>query len=248
MESVKSVLGIALLALAALYVKDAFGPARGALAGAAAEVGRVPGAWVAGVVAALGIALGAIHLSFKAQTSEVMRKAFTVALVVAALLLRAGALNAPPQGGLWVRLGLSHAEHKELVWDFQYPRDGATVEKFDRVLAEARADHRPVMIDFGADWCAACKELDRETYVAADVVQASRCFTNIKVDGTDEGDEVEALYKRYGIQGLPTVLFVSGDGRVLDSPRVLGFQRSGPFVAQMEKVRGLTPGLSVCSR
>lgn len=248
MEDVKSVLGIALVALAGLYLKDGFAFLREPLADAGAQLGRIPGAWIAGAVAAAGILAGAVHLSFKAAKPEVVRKALTVTVVVAAVLLRVGALNTTSQGTVWVKLGFVQPEHRELVWDFQYPRDGGGIGHFDGVLAQARAEHRPVMIDFGADWCAACKELERNTYVVPDVVQASKCFTNIKVDGTDEGDDVEALYKRYGIQGLPTVLFVSGDGRVLDSPRVTGFLKADRFLTQMEKVRGLTSDTSVCSR
>ncbi len=64
----------------------------------------------------------------------------------------------------------------------------------DAALARARAEHRPVMIDFFAEWCAACKELDRETYVAPGVVDEAERFVRIKVDGTNAVDPVDALY------------------------------------------------------
>ena len=50
------------------------------------------------------------------------------------------------------------------------------------------------MIDFFAEWCAACKELDRETYVAPGVVAEAERFVRIKVDGTNAVDPVDALY------------------------------------------------------
>jgi thiol:disulfide interchange protein DsbD len=248
MEWVKSIFGIALLGLAAMYVRDAFAAARGGMATAAAQLGSVPGAWIAGLAVALGCVLGAVHLTFKGEQSEFLRKALAVAMVVVALVLRAGALNAPAEGVLWAKLGLTHPQDAALAWDFKYAGEGGGVGRFDGVLAHARAEHRPVMIDFGADWCAACMELERETYVAPQVVQASKCFTNVKVDGTNEGREIDTLYQRYGVEGLPTVIFVAGDGRVLDHPRITGFLPPERFLAEMERVPELTSGISVCSR
>src|SRR5260370_21992426 len=69
MEWVKSVLGIALIALAASYLKDAFAPLRHAVSAVAARVGRPPGAWGGRVLAGLGLPLGAIHLSFAPRTA-----------------------------------------------------------------------------------------------------------------------------------------------------------------------------------
>ena len=67
-----------------------------------------------------------------------------------------------------------------------------------------------MLIDFGAEWCAACKELDLHTWtdpvVAAEV---ARKFVPLKIDATDENDANDALLKKYGVPGLPTVLMVA---------------------------------------
>jgi thiol:disulfide interchange protein DsbD len=94
-----------------------------------------------------------------------------------------------------------------------------------------------VMIDFGAEWCAACKELERETYVAPQVVREASRFVNIKVDATNQDDAIDKLYERFGIQGLPTVAFISSSGEILRDPRVTGFVEPGRFVAELRKVR-----------
>jgi thioredoxin:protein disulfide reductase len=93
------------------------------------------------------------------------------------------------------------------------------------------------MIDFFAEWCAACKELDRHTYPAREVMREAGRFTNIKVDATHEGEMIEALYERFGIQGLPTVAFVSSEGAVLEDPRVTGFLGPEKFAAELKKVK-----------
>jgi thiol:disulfide interchange protein DsbD len=267
MEWVKSVLGIALLALAATYVKDAFPSIRDAVSGIAQQLGRIPGTWIAAVLTAIGILLGGLQRSFKEGTREFAFKAVGVLFVVGALVLRAAALNAPPRGAGLAKLcapieenlnwrvvprpssGLTGAllvtvcrlqpeASPELLWEVQFPsKQTGTVAGLDAALKQARESGRPVMIDFGAEWCAACKELDRYTYVDRKVVSEASRFLNIKVDGTNEVDGVNALYERYGVSALPTVTFISSQGEVLLEPRINGFLPPDKFLAELKKVR-----------
>ncbi len=89
-------------------------------------------------------------------------------------------------------------------------------------LAEARQAGAPALLDFWADWCAACKELDRTFFVREDVREALAAgrWVPIKVDLTKDTEDNEGLYEKYGIVGLPTfVLEPAGDGEraVLDA-------------------------------
>jgi thiol:disulfide interchange protein DsbD len=93
------------------------------------------------------------------------------------------------------------------------------------------------MIDFYADWCAACKELDRETYPALEVITESSRFLNIKIDATNSEDALDMLMDRFGVQGLPTVAFISSSGEILKDPRVTGFLEPQPFASELKKVR-----------
>ncbi|WP_141325171.1 protein-disulfide reductase DsbD [Myxococcus sp. AB025B] len=242
MEWVKSVLGIMLVALAFSYLKDASPWARDVVKSAGAELGRLPGAALAGGLAVVGVLLGAVHRSFKEGARDFSFKAFGVALVVAALMVRGGALDAGPVGELWVRLGMAERPRAPTwAWDHVMPAKKATFsrEAFDQVLAQAKAEGRPVLIDFFADWCAACKELDRETYPAPQVISQSSegQFLTIKIDATNSDDALDALMERFGVEGLPTVAFVSQTGTELKRPRVTGFLEPVPFAEQMRKAR-----------
>jgi len=224
MDWVKSALGILLVALAATYVRDAFPALRGAAASAARAWGPSGGVWLAAGLAAVGVLLGAVNRQFGAGVRDAALKGAGVALVAGAVLLRLSALN----------VGV---ESTGLLWNLRYAGEGASPSPVDAALARAAAEHRPVMIDFFAEWCAACKELDRETYVAPAVVQEAERFVRIKVDGTNAVDPVDALYQRFGVNGLPTVAFVSSEGKVLDDPRVTGFLGPEKFAEAMRQVR-----------
>ncbi|AKU91904.1 protein-disulfide reductase DsbD family protein [Vulgatibacter incomptus] len=205
MDGVKSVFGVALLAMAFLYLRDALPALREIFRGLS------PHALAGPAIVLVGVLLGAIHLSFHGGARERILKGAGVALVVAGLVLRLGAS--------------SGAEGVEWSGDYH----GA--------LAQARAEGKPVIIDFYADWCAACKELDKFTYTDARVMDEAARFVTVKVDGTHEDKQIQALYDQYGIQGLPTVVFLDSTGETLPSPRVTGFVEAGNFLELMKGVR-----------
>jgi thiol:disulfide interchange protein DsbD len=237
MEWVKSLLGIMLVALAANYLKDAFPAIRDVVMGAAGAVGAMPGAWIAAVLACVGLLIGAVHRSFKDGSSQAALKALGLVMLVGALVLRGGAMNTGPTGTLWVRAGWQQPPKvPEVEWALRYNGAGA-LTPFDQALAQAKLSGRPVMIDFFAEWCAACKELDRETYVAPKVADEAKRFVAIKVDATDSTDALDALFERFGVKGLPTVAFVGSDGQILPSPRVTGFMEPAAFLGQLRQVR-----------
>lgn len=225
MEWVKSVFGIALLALAAAYLRDAFAPFGGLVNAAATALGKTGAIALAGVLAFVGVLLGAVHLSFK-EGRQWIPKGLGVAAVLVAFLVRMASPEPPVTPG---------SEH--FTWALTFDAHQAnSAEPFEAALAQAKHDCKPVLIDFFADWCAACKELDQHTYVAKEVAAESQRFVTIKVDGTEDHDVLDALYERFGIQGLPTVAFIDPMGKVLDSPRVTGFLPPEKFVKEMQKV------------
>lgn len=96
----------------------------------------------------------------------------------------------------------------------------------------SKAGEKPTMIDFYADWCAQCKELDKYTYIDPKIIELSKKFNNIKVDLTKGDKEIEGKFK---IQGLPVVAFIDKNGKEIESLRVTGFLNPEEFIKIMEK-------------
>lgn len=97
---------------------------------------------------------------------------------------------------------------------------------FEEAIKKAKAQRKPVMIDFWAEWCGWCHRLDQTTYVDPDVVRLAESFVTVKVD-TEGGPKEMAVVLRYDVSSLPTIAFVSPSGRQI--LRLNGFQGPGQF-------------------
>ncbi len=106
----------------------------------------------------------------------------------------------------------------------------------EEALKQAALQSKPVFLDFFADWCAPCKELDQYTFSAPEVVALSRSFMTLKVDLTSADDpRTEALRKKYQIRGVPTLIFLRPDGAEIPNLRATGFEPKEAFAARMKK-------------
>jgi thiol:disulfide interchange protein DsbD len=116
----------------------------------------------------------------------------------------------------------------------------------EQLLARAREEGRGVVIDVYADWCVPCKELDRFTFTDSEVKREAERFVRLKLDlthGNDPKSEAGRAKEKLGIRGVPTVIFVGGDGREVADLRLEGFEKPGPFVERLKKVE-FTPRLA----
>jgi thiol:disulfide interchange protein DsbD len=81
-------------------------------------------------------------------------------------------------------------------------------------LRLAQTEHRPVIVDFGAEWCGACKELTTQTFADDGVRSEAGRFVAVRVDATDEDDpQVNAIKGKYKVVGLPTVVVLDSRGK-----------------------------------
>ena len=99
----------------------------------------------------------------------------------------------------------------------------------DRELAAAAAAGRPVMLDFYADWCVSCKEMERYTFTDPAVQQALAGVVLLKADVTANDAADQALLQRFGIFGPPTIAFWGPDGTERKPYRVVGFMKATEF-------------------
>ncbi|MEK2646669.1 protein-disulfide reductase DsbD family protein [Bdellovibrio sp. BCCA] len=105
----------------------------------------------------------------------------------------------------------------------------------EAALAQAAKDQKPVIIDFWADWCAACHELEEQTFADARVRAMAENFVLLKFDATKDSEELRALKKKYNIQGLPTVVFINPHGVWIDALTLTQFEKPEAFLKRMEK-------------
>jgi thiol-disulfide isomerase/thioredoxin len=106
--------------------------------------------------------------------------------------------------------------------------------RFDQALRKAAQAHKPLMVDFWAEWCNWCHQLDRTTYMDPDVVKRADGFVTVKVD-TEGGRQQAMVAQRYDVSTLPTILFLSPSGRLV--LRVNGYQGPGSFPRTMDSAR-----------
>ena len=103
----------------------------------------------------------------------------------------------------------------------------ATLEELDARIKRAG---KPVMLDFYADWCTSCKEMERNTFADVRVSKSLQQFLLLQVDVTAASDEDRRLLKNYGLVGPPGILFFRPDGTENTGLRVIGYQPPEQFL------------------
>ena len=130
-------------------------------------------------------------------------------------------------------------EHRGL--DFQRIK---TTADLDAALASAAANGQSAMLDFYADWCVSCIEMEEYTFTDGGVQNALSNTVLLQADVTANDDEDQALLERFGVFGPPTIIFFGGDGMQRNGYEVVGYMKAKEFEIHVRKATGNNQNLS----
>ena len=104
-------------------------------------------------------------------------------------------------------------------------------------LEQAHANHQKVMLDFYADWCISCKEMEAYTFADPKVKQALAGFVLLQADVTENSEDDKALLTKFKIIGPPAILFF-GKNKLEDTAhRVIGYQDAETFIETLQRIK-----------
>jgi thiol:disulfide interchange protein DsbD len=103
----------------------------------------------------------------------------------------------------------------------------------DRALAQATASGKPAMLDFYADWCVSCKEMEKQTFTDPRVRAQFENIVLLQADVTANNADDKALLKRFRLFGPPGIIFFGKDGAEAAGGRVVGYQDADKFLKSM---------------
>lgn len=211
MNAVKQFFGVLLLAVAIWIVSPVLPPVGVLLAWSALLIGA-------------GVLLRAIDpLPPLAHTVARVGKALGLVLLLTGAAMLAGALGGSrdPLAPLEAFRAGGIAEGK--------PVKFAAVTSIAGLEAHIAQSARPVMLDFYADWCVSCKEMERYTFRDAQVAEKMSGLLLLQVDVTANTEEHKALLKRFRLFGPPGIVFFDAKGKEIAGLRVVGFQSADKF-------------------
>ncbi|MCD6116341.1 protein-disulfide reductase DsbD [bacterium] len=192
MEYIEKGFGLLLIALALFFVKNAVSP------------------FIYSMLWALLLIVGSVFMGAFAPVhsdsvgKEKVKKAIGIIFLLTGSLIMLFSMG-EKMGYAEMKSSGSHVSGESSMW---YSSD--TIG-----LQNAAETGKPVIIDFYAEWCAACKELDEKTWPKPDVSKELEKYVPVKLDMTANDEGIKILQKKYKIVGMPTVIIMSPDGKEL---------------------------------
>jgi thiol:disulfide interchange protein DsbD len=201
------------------------------------------GEWMEGVKIIFGFVMVglAIYIAQPLLTVKVYEIVFPVFLILAGfylIVIDRKAINASVYTRIKYVIAIGSVVAGSMNLHFKEEQPLAAKLQWQNLSSQQQIDSsiskagKPTIIDFYADWCAQCKELDKYTYTDPKVIELSKNFNNIKVDLTKENEQITNKFK---ILGLPVVAFLDKNGKENEDLRITGFLKPDEFTKTMEK-------------
>ena len=108
--------------------------------------------------------------------------------------------------------------------------------ELDSQLSKAKEEKKLVLLDFYADWCISCKEMEVNTFANPEVSKKLKQFVLLQADVTANSPENQALLKRFGLFGPPGILIFNSDSQELKDQRIIGYMPPQRFVERLQKI------------
>jgi len=224
MDAIKAVFGVMLLAVAIWMLERV-----------------IPGP-VGLILWALLFMVSAVYMgAFDSMTSETrgwrrLWKGLGLVLFLYGVMLLIGAASGgsnmfQPISGLTAATSSQPATAKHLAF-----KRIKGMEGLNAALADAHAQGKPVMLDFYADWCVSCKEMETLTFSDPQVQAALSDMVLLQADVTDNDEKDKALYKHFGIIGPPAIIFYDTNGQEKRNYRVVGYMPADDFTTHIHRV------------
>lgn len=205
MYVLENIFGIAIITMALYFLKDVFVPLQDLLRNS------LPFFAIAGGLVLVGLWLGKLTQRFSGLPRLTqLRKACGILLAILGAYMIVGGIQQP--AGL------------QLNWIYDETAG----------LEAAKQESKLVMLDFYASWCAACNELDHETYADPDVAAKLADYVNVKLDFSRSSETTKALTEKYQIPGLPVIIFMDAQGNILK--RITGFVDAKKMLSILEEI------------
>ena len=179
----------------------------------------------------------AIYLGALEKETHVFKKSVAVIVFIYSLALFVGVLAGSssmtkPLGflksqALVTNVSVAQTEHRKFI-------KITSVAELDAILEQNKG--KKIMLDFYADWCTACKELEELTFSDESVKNKMDEFILIQADVTANSKSEKALSDRFGVFGPPTIIFFDKDSQVISSKTIIGFIKPEPFLKHLDKI------------
>ena len=218
MNKVKAVFGVLLLLLA-VWMLDRIVP-------------TIVTMWLTAIILIVSAVYMGVLSSAK-STKESLAKGVGLIVLLYAVSLMAGALA----GGNSLIYPLKAFAGGQAQQNQGLPFINVTTpEALERELAQAKSLGQPVMLDFYADWCVACIELEVVTFADSAVQTALKPYRVIKVDVTANDEPAKALNKAYSVIGPPALIFFNAQGEKLDHKTLIGVIQPEVFLSHISDI------------